>query len=74
MVRSAVPLALFIGTVVNVQDFGCFVQLEPSGIQALLHRTKIPEGKTFSKGETLDVYIESIDFEKNRIGVKLNDS
>jgi small subunit ribosomal protein S1 len=62
---------LFVGTVVNVLDYGCFIQLEPSGIQALLHRTKIPEGKTFSKGDSCNFYIDSVDFEKKRIGVKL---
>jgi ribosomal protein S1 len=62
---------LFVGTIVNVLDYGCFIQLEPSGIQALLHCTKIPEGKTFFKGEICNVYIDSIDHEKKRIGVKL---
>ena len=65
---------LFLGTVVNVLDYGCFIQLEPSGIQALLHRTKIPEGKTFSKGDSCNFYIDSVDFEKKRIGVKLTNS
>ena len=65
---------LFLGTVVNVMDYGCFIQLEPSGIQALLHRTKIPEGKTFSKGDFCNFYIDSVDLEKKRIGLKLTNS
>ena len=64
----------FIGTVVNVMEYGCFVQLEPSGIQALLHRTKIPEGRTFSKGETVNISVESIDHEKKRVAIRLTNS
>ena len=65
---------LFLGTVVNVLDYGSFIQLEPSGIQALLHRSKIPQGKTLSKGAICIVYIDSIDLEKKRIGVKLSNN
>ena len=61
----------YLGIIVNVLDYGCFVQLKPSGIQALLHRTKIPEKTTFTKGETVNVYVDSVDFEKKRIGIRL---
>jgi ribosomal protein S1 len=61
----------YLGIIVNVLDYGCFVQLEPSGIQALLHRTKIPEKTTFTKGETVNVFVDSVDFEKKRIGIRL---
>ena len=61
----------FLGIIVNVLDYGCFVQLEPSGVQALLHRTKIPEKTTFTKGETINVYVDSVDYEKRRIGIRL---
>lgn len=61
----------FLGIIVNVLDYGCFVQLEPSGIQALLHRTKIPEKTTFTKGETINAYVDSVDYEKRRIGIRL---
>ena len=63
----------YLGIIVNVLDYGCFVQLEPSGIQALLHRTKIPENTTFTKGETINACVDSIDFEKKRIGIRLTD-
>ena len=61
----------FVGTIVNVLEYGCFLKLENLGAQVLLHRTKIPDGKSFSKGEVCTVYIDSIDFEKKRISVKL---
>jgi predicted RNA-binding protein with RPS1 domain len=63
----------YLGIIVNVLDYGCFVQLEPSGIQALLHRTKIPENTTFKKGETINACVDSVDFEKKRIGIRLTD-
>ncbi len=61
----------FVGTIVNILEFGCFLKLENLGVQVLLHRTKIPDGKTFSKGEIFTVYVDTIDFDKKRIGVKL---
>ena len=62
------------GCVVTVMDYGCFVELTPYGIQALLHRTNIPEGKKISKGETLNVYIDTIDKEKRRVAIKLTET
>jgi ribosomal protein S1 len=59
--------------VVNVMDYGYFVELQPSGIQALLHKTKVPTGKTFIKGQVLSLLIDVIDQEKNRISVKCPD-
>ncbi len=59
------------GIVVNVLDYGCFVQLQPYGIQALLHRSKIPSGKIFSKGEHVDVRIEKVDEVNKRVSLKL---
>lgn len=59
------------GMVVNVLDYGCFVHLQPYGLQALLHRSKIPEGKNFIKGDYLNVRIDAVDHVKKRISIRL---
>ena len=59
------------GLVVNVLDYGCFVQLRPYGIQALLHRSKIPEGKNFGKGDSITVFIDSVDQINRRVSLKM---
>jgi ribosomal protein S1 len=59
------------GIVINVLDYGCFVQLQPYGIQGLLHRSKIPSDKTFSKGEHVDVRIDKVDQVTKRVALKL---
>ena len=59
------------GKVMSVVDYGCFVQLQPYNIQGLLHRSKIPEGTSLTKGDTLTVYVESIDHTKTRVTLSL---
>lgn len=59
------------GLVVNVLDYGCFVQLQPYGFQALLHRSKIPEGKIFQKGALITVFIDNVDQINRRVSLRL---
>jgi ribosomal protein S1 len=61
------------GVIVKTVDFGCFVSLLPSGIQALLHRSKIPVGRTFSEGQSYMFYIDSLDQVNKRVSVRLNE-
>lgn len=61
------------GLVVNVLDYGCFVQLRPYGFQALLHRSKIPEGKVFEKEESIIVFIDAVDQINRRVSLRIDD-
>ena len=56
--------------ITRVTDFGVFVQLE-SGIEGLIHMTKIPPGKKLVRGDAVDVYIEEIDKENRKISLGL---
>lgn len=58
------------GKVSRVSDFGIFVLLEP-GVEGLVHITKIPPGKRFTKGDEVDVYIEDVDAENRKISLGL---
>ena len=63
------------GTVVNVSDFGVFVDI--GGVEGLLHKSEIGHGADVEmpgKGETLVVRIKSMDRSKERISLSLNDS
>ncbi len=58
------------GIVTNITNFGAFVDL---GIHTngLIHISRIPRGRTLAVGEHLTVTVESVDFERNRIALKL---
>jgi small subunit ribosomal protein S1 len=58
------------GKVVRVSDFGMFVVLEP-GVEGLVHVTKIPPGKKFSKGDEVSVYIEEVDGRSRKMSLGL---
>jgi ribosomal protein S1 len=62
------------GLVVNVLDYGCFVQLQPYGIQALLHRSKIPEGEILGKGDSITVFVDSVDQINRRVSLKMENN
>jgi ribosomal protein S1 len=62
------------GEVVSVLDYGCFIKLHPYGIEALLHRTEVPEGRIFEKGDCIDVFIKDVDTSKNRVSLSLRKS
>lgn len=58
------------GKIVRISDFGVFVQLEP-GVEGLVHITKIPPTKTFSRGDMVNVSIEEIDPSEKKISLGL---
>ncbi len=65
------------GTVRKLMEFGAFVELEP-GIDGLIHISKLGAGKRLShaaevlkEDEEINVYIESIDAERRRISLSL---
>jgi len=58
------------GKVTKITDFGNFVELE-SGIEGLVHITKIPPGKRFSVGDSVNCYIEEIDTKSRKISLGL---
>ena len=71
------PTQLVHGKVSRLLDFGAFVALEP-GIDGLVHISKLGAGKrlrhadeVLEEGQALDVYIESIDTERRRISLAL---
>jgi small subunit ribosomal protein S1 len=58
------------GKVVRLTSFGALVEIEP-GIEGLVHISKIPPEQTINEGDTLDIYIESIDRSNRRISLGL---
>ena len=68
------PDIQLLGIVVNTLDYGYFVELQEFRIDALLHITNIPDGRKFIKGESLNVYIDTVDLKLRRVSVKLSPS
>jgi len=58
------------GVVVRIATFGALVKLEP-GIEGLVHVSKLGAGVGFKEGETVKVYIESIDVAKRKMSLGL---
>jgi ribosomal protein S1 len=58
------------GKVAKTTEFGVFISLEP-GVEGLLHMTKIPHGKTYSRGDEVNVTIEEVDKENHKISLGL---
>ena len=56
------------GKVVKVAPYGVFVNLK-SGIEGLIHASKMPAEAAFKEGQELEVFIESIDTEKRRLSL-----
>jgi len=56
------------GSVVKVAPYGVLVRLE-KGIEGLIHASKIPGDKSFSEGEKVYVFVESVDLEKRRLSL-----
>lgn len=56
--------------VTNVTNFGAFVDM---GIHTngLIHISRIPRGRKLNVGERIVVEVESVDYERNRIALKL---
>jgi len=56
------------GKVSRTAPFGAFVTLEP-GIDGLIHISKIPAGNEPKVGDTVDVYVESVDPDQRRMSL-----
>ena len=72
--RTYAPGQVHQGQIVNVKNFGIFVDLQP-GLTGLIHATQLPNayGKepSLAVGEWVQVRIETIDDAKLRIGLTL---
>lgn len=70
--------SVVLGTVVRINDFGAFVELEP-GLDGLVHISKISEeriehpSQVLSIGEEVKARILSVDEEKKRISLSIKD-
>ncbi len=64
------------GTVSKVMDFGAFVQLEP-GVEGLVHISEIAHQRVFrvsdflKEGQEVEVQIQAVDAEKQRISLSM---
>ena len=58
------------GVVVRIANFGVLVKLE-TGVEGLVHISKLSGGVTFKEGDKAQVYIESIDVVKRKISLGL---
>ncbi len=66
----------YTGKVVKTTDFGAFVELK-KGTDGLLHVSNVGPGRVkhiedvISRGDVLDVLVQEVDKQRNRIGLKL---
>jgi small subunit ribosomal protein S1 len=64
------------GTVAKIMDFGAFVELEP-GVEGLVHISELSHKRVFrtsdvvSEGDEVDVMIQSIDKDAQRISLSM---
>ncbi len=58
------------GTVSRVEPFGVFVNVE-TGIDGLIHSSKLEEGHTMVKGDKVTVNVESVDPDQRRMSLSL---
>ena len=56
------------GEVVRIASFGALVKLE-TGVEGLIHISKLSGGVSFKEGDKVSVYIESIDVKKRKISL-----
>jgi protein Tex len=61
------------GTIRNVVDFGAFVDIGVK-VDGLLHRSKIKSGTTLMVGDIIDVFVVSIDHERERISLEMKET
>ena len=70
------PGARVNGTVSKIMDFGAFVRLE-AGVEGLIHISELAHGRVFrtsdvlSEGQSVEVKVQSVDREKQRISLSL---
>ena len=58
------------GVVTKIANYGALVRLE-SGIEGLVHISKLTTGINFKEGDKLEVYVESVDVAKRKISLGL---
>jgi len=58
------------GQVVKLAAYGALVRLE-TGVEGLIHISKLAGNNAVKEGETVQVYIESIDVPKRKISLGL---
>ena len=58
------------GEIVRLANFGALVKLE-TGVEGLIHISKLTGGINLKDGEKVQVYIESIDVQKRKISLGL---
>ncbi|MES1213808.1 MAG: S1 RNA-binding domain-containing protein [Singulisphaera sp.] len=64
------------GTVSKIMEFGAFVQLEP-GVEGLVHISELAHQRVWrvsdvvKEGDTVDVKVQSVDQEQQRIGLSM---
>ncbi len=58
------------GVVVRVANFGALVKLE-TGVEGLVHVSKLMGGASLKEGDQVQVYIESVDVKKRKISLGL---
>jgi ribosomal protein S1 len=56
------------GEVVRLANFGALVKLE-TGVEGLIHISKLTGGVSLKEGDKVQVYIESIDVQKRKISL-----
>jgi uncharacterized protein len=65
------PQMALTGTVRNVTDFGAFVDIGLKS-DALLHRSKWAKGAELKVGDVIDVVVDSVDPQRQRVGLAMN--
>jgi small subunit ribosomal protein S1 len=58
------------GTVSRVEPFGVFVNVE-TGIDGLIHSSKLEDGHSLTKGDQITVNVESVDPDQRRMSLSL---
>jgi small subunit ribosomal protein S1 len=56
------------GEVVRIANFGALVKLE-TGVEGLIHVSKLTGGTNLKEGDKVQIYIESIDVQKRKISL-----
>ena len=69
--RSRYPVGSVVsGVVSRIEQFGIFVNVE-SGVDGLIHNSKLESDQQLKKGDKISVNIESIDQENKRMSLTL---
>ncbi len=56
------------GTVTKIAPYGVLVRME-KGIEGLIHASKMPAEQSFTEGQKVDVFVESVDLDKRRLSL-----